>query len=353
MQDSLTNHILSIKRHYYPFGSVLYGRNFSAPSYRYAFNGKEKDDEIEGAGDSYDYGARMYEARLGRFLTVDPQYGLFPDFSPYAMALDNPIYLIDKNGQTVDPSPAFTQKYGAVFEVWKTFSTVKELLGKFESSGSLSSVKLAYDIQTGNKQNYGSTALYLTIDGKDYDLGNLGRKEKKLVKQVLADKKNFENGKAQFKIQVTVPGNDADGAAYVTLTHEAILWVQDLSKMLEKFDPSKANAVDNLFKAIENSYDDKAYKKVFSSSSAYWTTMKDIYSKLSSDFEAETDPKKKEAKKETIKSFIKTISDDMSNSAVAAGQGSNSGAVNYEKEVKKKLGIKEDNKKTNSKKSGK
>jgi len=39
-------------------------------SARYGFNGKEKLNELEGEGDAYDYGARMYDARLGRWLSA-------------------------------------------------------------------------------------------------------------------------------------------------------------------------------------------------------------------------------------------------------------------------------------------
>ncbi len=90
--------MLSNNKYYYPFGSVLYGRNFSAPSYRYAFNGKEKDDEIEGAGDSYDYGKRIYEARLGRFMTVDGLNKKYPESSVYLYASNTPISAIDIDG---------------------------------------------------------------------------------------------------------------------------------------------------------------------------------------------------------------------------------------------------------------
>ena len=52
---------------YSPFGVTLQGRNFTAngtEKLRYAFNGMEKDDEVKGAGNSYDFGARLYDSRL-------------------------------------------------------------------------------------------------------------------------------------------------------------------------------------------------------------------------------------------------------------------------------------------------
>lgn len=45
----------------YPFGSLVPNRHGSSGSYRYGFNGKEKDDEIKGEGNSIDFGSRMYD----------------------------------------------------------------------------------------------------------------------------------------------------------------------------------------------------------------------------------------------------------------------------------------------------
>ena len=76
------------------------GRNFSSPSYRYGYNGKEKVDEIKGlSGADYDFSARMYDARLGRFLSVDPLANQMSHMSTYTFALDNPISVIDGDGK--------------------------------------------------------------------------------------------------------------------------------------------------------------------------------------------------------------------------------------------------------------
>ncbi|MFT6150196.1 MAG: hypothetical protein ACJAUH_002894, partial [Saprospiraceae bacterium] len=40
---------------YYPFGSSMAGRKYNDDSYRYGFNGMEKDDEMKGNGNSYDF----------------------------------------------------------------------------------------------------------------------------------------------------------------------------------------------------------------------------------------------------------------------------------------------------------
>ncbi|QJP34258.1 hypothetical protein F0365_07485 [Nonlabens sp. Ci31] len=61
-------------------------------SYRYGFQGQEGDDEVKGGGAQYDYGFRIYDPRLARFLNLDPFY------TPYQFAGNKPIYAIDLDG---------------------------------------------------------------------------------------------------------------------------------------------------------------------------------------------------------------------------------------------------------------
>jgi RHS repeat-associated protein len=70
---------------------------FGANKYRYGFNGKEKDTEsFEGA---YDFGARILDARLGRWLSVDPLYEKSISYSVFHFAACSPILYIDPNGR--------------------------------------------------------------------------------------------------------------------------------------------------------------------------------------------------------------------------------------------------------------
>ena len=54
--------------------------------YRYGFQGQEKDDEVKGSGNSYNFGLRIHDPRLGRFLSIDPLSKKFPHNSPYAFS---------------------------------------------------------------------------------------------------------------------------------------------------------------------------------------------------------------------------------------------------------------------------
>lgn len=74
-------------------------RSYSAAgSYRYGFNGKENDNDVKGLGNQQDYGMRIYDARVGRFLSVDPISKQYPDLTTYQFASNRPIDGIDLDG---------------------------------------------------------------------------------------------------------------------------------------------------------------------------------------------------------------------------------------------------------------
>lgn len=72
--------------------------------YSYGFNGMEKDDEVKGSGNSYDFGARIYDARVGRWLSTDPKESKYSFISSYSFANNNPVFYVDPSGE--DPEPA-------------------------------------------------------------------------------------------------------------------------------------------------------------------------------------------------------------------------------------------------------
>jgi RHS repeat-associated protein len=75
------------------------GRKYSGGgSYRYGFNGKENDKEVKGEGNQQDYGMRIYDPRLVRFLSVDPITKQYPELTPYQFASNRPIDGIDRDG---------------------------------------------------------------------------------------------------------------------------------------------------------------------------------------------------------------------------------------------------------------
>ncbi len=84
--------------HYYPFGGVFASSGNVEP---YKYNGKELD--AKKGLNWYDYGARHYDAALGRFTTVDPSAENYYSTSPFTYCLNNPLNYIDPLGtDTVD-----------------------------------------------------------------------------------------------------------------------------------------------------------------------------------------------------------------------------------------------------------
>lgn len=67
----------------------------------FGFQGQEKDDEVKGIGNSLDFGARIYDSRVGRWLALDPLQAKYPSLSPYHAFADNPILFIDPNGKEI------------------------------------------------------------------------------------------------------------------------------------------------------------------------------------------------------------------------------------------------------------
>ncbi|MBC9813987.1 hypothetical protein H9Y05_16040 [Crocinitomicaceae bacterium CZZ-1] len=83
---------------YYPYGMVMPNRNGSDNSYRYGFQGQEKDDEVKGAGESVNYKYRMHDPRIGRFFAVDPLASKYPYYSPYAFSGNRVLDAIELEG---------------------------------------------------------------------------------------------------------------------------------------------------------------------------------------------------------------------------------------------------------------
>mgnify|MGYP002378600305 FL=1 len=133
------------------------GRGNNPDSYRYGFQGQERDDEIKGEGNSLNFEYRMHDPRIGRFFAVDPLAKKYPYNSCYAFSENRPIdgveleglewAPVNKNGEMVslDSDEIYDYKYVG-------FSQDNE--GNFYTpEGSVSSASVTID---GTVINYSS-----------------------------------------------------------------------------------------------------------------------------------------------------------------------------------------------------
>ena len=87
------------EKNYYPFGLEHsgYNSNINGVENNYqTYNGKELNKEL--GLDWHDFGARNYDAALGRWMNLDPLAEDMRRHSPYNYAFDNPVYYIDPDG---------------------------------------------------------------------------------------------------------------------------------------------------------------------------------------------------------------------------------------------------------------
>jgi RHS repeat-associated protein len=81
-----------------PFGMLIEERSYTATAkgYRFGFNGYENEPDVAGEGAVIDFGARIFDARLGRFFSTDPI--VYPYWSPYQYDGNSPIVQKDVKG---------------------------------------------------------------------------------------------------------------------------------------------------------------------------------------------------------------------------------------------------------------
>ena len=169
---------------YYPFGLPMATASDSIQGLQpYKYNGKEfeRKDGLK----LYDYGARHYDAQVGRFTTVDPLAEKYYAWSPYVYCMNNPINYIDPFG--LDP----VYRDGKYYEddgsevsweyVYNWMTTNNHIAATYYFKTTSSSNAQITETQSSNKENafYVNGQKYIansyaTLMGKDDSNNNVG-----------------------------------------------------------------------------------------------------------------------------------------------------------------------------------
>jgi RHS repeat-associated protein len=265
---------------YYPFGMQMPGRGMSSGGYRYGFNGKENDNEVKGEGNQQDYGMRVYDPRVGKFLSVDPWATDFPDIAPYVFAGNSPLLFVDVLGLYPEVSDPPTKQQSKTYVRVKTYKEVSNvsksdvnikpssapsgwvrffrILGNLGGSGNVSNwlFKPANYDYAGAGASGKSESYYVTGPGSPIEhittnpSRDLTYEERKALRDRIYDGTATENDKLQYAILSNNPYGSGPRPGVFSLTKES-----KSSKAIANYYPVTATgAIEFVFDADKEAF---------------------------------------------------------------------------------------------------
>ncbi len=196
---------------YYAFGMQMPGRNYtSASGYRYGFNGMEKDDEVKGNGNSYTTEFRQYDPRLGRWLSIDPEFKTFAWQSPYVAFDNNPILKTDPRGDAAGDGDKRAAKAKEI-DKKDTRSYGQNRGAGWKDDKQVDCSEFAFEVQSATGYTNGGTK----ADVQAENFKKTGEYSTDIKDVKLGDQVFFKVGK-NINHTGIVSEIDADGGIYVT-----------------------------------------------------------------------------------------------------------------------------------------
>lgn len=193
---------------------------------RYGFNGKELDPEgLGGGGSTYDYGFRIYNAQLGKFLSIDPLSKSFPFYTPYQFAGNKPIWAIDLDGleQYYTSSGELIGKYGESTEIRIVYDSYVGAAKYITDPNNINAP--AIDVMSDKLYNEGSAGAFSSLEDAAADWGSRNNQ-----KSIDANKEfasaiftTSVDGKPVVSYTEPVEGSEASGSTAFTSSSKSRL----------------------------------------------------------------------------------------------------------------------------------
>lgn len=216
-------------------------RHGSTDNYRYGFQGQEKDDEVKGEGNSYNFTFRMYSPRVGKFLSLDPLTPKYPHNSPYTFAENRVIDGIELEGlEYLDSDESrITISWGTTRLNNENISgpTAAKFDSKYPSLGSF--VDYGYlDVEyPSNPSSFESQINNKALAGAEpytfYTTKNDGSRDKRFNLHLVGG--GFKSQKGLVKINVVVGAIEAVGWECYGIKNEKLKKTINLVNCMKKY----------------------------------------------------------------------------------------------------------------------
>jgi RHS repeat-associated protein len=273
------------------------------PSHRFTFNGKEKDDEFKGVGNSLSFQARFYDCRLGKWLSTDPAFNQYPSLSSYAYTANNPIWFYEVDGRVFDlsnMSKSDRASYDATIKRLSSSKLFRYYYKQLEKSPQTYTVNVDPNLKTGGQYSGDTKSVSfkemnsyvvaqelfhafqddLGVYDSEIDHSNIEAEGDIMTKYVMIEAvlpiQNFEPGSswdteinANFGGEFDIPSNsEVQSEAYNNFFQKAvekrIIYYKDIEK---KYDKSGSGFYDSYTKFPKSDANPEAIRRVFNETS--------------------------------------------------------------------------------------